>query len=85
MHHRIESFKPKFRHFHILSIKTALFVDKPQLLMVPSMKTAIFVDSKRFCTGSVVDLVRGTNCPPHGNHAEISARKSYKTYRFPWR
>ena len=63
-----ESFKPKFRHFHILSIKTALFVDKPQLLMVPSMKTAIFVDSKRFCTGSIVDLVRGTNCTLHGNY-----------------
>ena len=27
LHHVIESFKPKFRHFHILSIKTALFVD----------------------------------------------------------
>ena len=27
LHHVIESFKPKFRHFHIFSIKTALFVD----------------------------------------------------------
>ena len=43
-------------------------MDKPQLLMVPSMKTAIFVDSKRFCTGSIVDLVRGTNCTLHGSH-----------------
>ena len=66
LHHRMESFKLKSRHFHILSIKTALFVDKPQLLMVPSMKTAIFVDSKRFYTGSIVDLVRGTNCTLHG-------------------
>ena len=27
LHHRMGSFKPKYRHFYILSIKTALFVD----------------------------------------------------------
>ena len=27
LHHGIESLKPQYRHFHILSIKTTLFVD----------------------------------------------------------
>ena len=29
---------------------------------------AIFMDSKRLCTESLGDLVRGTNCTRHGNH-----------------
>ncbi len=46
-------------------------MDKPQLLMALSIKTAIFVDNRRFCTGSIVDLVRGTNCTRHGNYEKF--------------
>ena len=53
LHHVIEPFKPKSRHFHILSIKTALFVDSSSFLQTPSIKTAIFMDSKRLCTRSL--------------------------------
>ena len=65
LHHVIESFEPKFRHFHILSIKTALFVDSSWILQTLSIKTAIFMDSKRLCTESQgiwwgVQIVPGT-------------------------
>ena len=43
-------YKQKFQHFHILSIKTAIFVDSSWFLQTTSIKTAIFMDSKRLCT-----------------------------------
>jgi hypothetical protein len=47
LHHRMGSFMPKSRHFHIPSTKTTLFVDSSRFLQTLSIKTAIFMDSKR--------------------------------------
>ena len=40
-------------------------MDSSSFLQTPSIKTVIFMDSKRLCTESLGDLVRGTNCPRH--------------------
>lgn len=37
----------------------------------------------RFLHSTGWELVRGDKLSPARNHAEISARKSFKTYRFP--
>ena len=66
LHHEIESFKPKSRHFHILSIKTALFVDSSSFLQTPSIKTAVFMDSNLI--PFISTLLAGSCC----NHTSIS-------------
>ena len=40
LHHEIESFKPKYRHFHILSIKTSVFMDGVCKIQLLSTKRA---------------------------------------------
>ena len=86
LHHIIESFKPKSRHFHILSIKqpflwreSAKFSCCPRKgpYIRPFLWTAnVFALSRR-------GFGEGYKLSPARNHAEISARKSFRTYRFP--
>ena len=53
-----------------------------EVLAIPRKKSVSRAVSPGFCT-RLVGSWRGVQLYPARNHAEISARKSFKTYRFP--
>ena len=66
LHHRIESFKPKFRHFLHLIHKNSPFRGQ-QLNFANSVhKNGHFYGQQTSLQRVAGDLVRGTNCTRHG-------------------
>ena len=57
-----------------------IFTEK--LLSVPSFFGVSRAVSLCFCTWSI-EIGEGYNLSPSRDHAEISVRKSFSTYRFP--